>query len=118
MLLIDTLNTPKEDQSFARRQVADCLNIMPAGTSLAIFSVGQTLRMVRGFTNDRANQNGGHLAMPVSAIFLTDTGVTANRATRAGNALAADLEKLPAPVHVIDSAQGLDGLMLRFGRSR
>jgi VWFA-related protein len=55
--------------------------------------------------------------MPVSAIFLTDTGVTANQATRYGNALAADIEKLPAPVHVINSAQGLDGLMLRFGRS-
>jgi VWFA-related protein len=62
-------------------------------------------------------QNGGHLALPVSAVFLTDTGVKANQATRDGNALAADIEKLPAPIHVINSAQGLDGLMLRFGRS-
>ena len=54
VLLIDTLNTPKEDQSFARRQVAEYLNKMPAGTSLAIFSVGQTLRMVQGFTTDRS----------------------------------------------------------------
>jgi VWFA-related protein len=62
-------------------------------------------------------QNGGHLALPVSAVFLTDTGIKANKATRDGNALATDIEKLPAPVHVINSAQGLDGLMLRFGRS-
>ena len=27
---------------------------MPAGTSLAVFSLGQTLRMVQGFTTDRA----------------------------------------------------------------
>jgi VWFA-related protein len=62
-------------------------------------------------------RNGGHLALPVSAIFLTDTGVKANQPTRDGNALAADIEKLPAPLHVINSAQGLDGLLLRFGRS-
>jgi VWFA-related protein len=62
-------------------------------------------------------RNDGHLALPVSAIFLTDTGVKANQATRDGNALAADIEKLPAPLHVINSAQGLDGLMLRFQRS-
>ena len=54
VLLIDTLNTPKEDQSFARRQVAEYLKKMPAGTSLAIFSLGQTLRMVQGFTTDRS----------------------------------------------------------------
>jgi VWFA-related protein len=62
-------------------------------------------------------QNGGQLALPVSVVFLTDTGVKVNHATRDGNALAADIEKLPAPVHVINSAQGLDGLMLRFERS-
>lgn len=54
VLLIDTLNTPKEDQSFARSQVAEYLKKMPAGTSLAIFSLGQTLRMVQGFTSDRS----------------------------------------------------------------
>jgi VWFA-related protein len=54
VLLIDTLNTPKEEQSFARRQVADYLKKMPAGASLAVFSLGQTLRMVQGFTTDRA----------------------------------------------------------------
>ena len=77
----------------------------------------QQMAAVRQGLERFLRQNGGHLAMPVSAIFLTDTGVTANQATRDGNALAADIEKLPAPVHVINSAQGLDGLMLRFGRS-
>jgi VWFA-related protein len=77
----------------------------------------QQMAAVRQGLERFLRQNGGHLAMPVSAIFLTDTGVKANDATRDGNALAADIEKLPAPVHVINSAQGLDGLMLRFGRS-
>src|SRR6201996_5687307 len=77
----------------------------------------QQMAAVRQGLEKFLRQNGGHLALPVSAIFLTDTGVTANQATRDGNALAADIENLPAPVHVINSAQGLDGLLLRFGRS-
>jgi len=77
----------------------------------------QQMAAVRQGLERFLRQNGGHLALPVSAIFLTDTGVKANQATRDGNALAADIENLPAPVHVINSAQGLDGLMLRFGRS-
>jgi VWFA-related protein len=77
----------------------------------------QQMAMVRQGVERFLRQNGGHLALPVSAVFLTDTGVKANQATRDGNTLAADIERLPAPVHVINSAQGLDGLMLRFGRS-
>ena len=77
----------------------------------------QQMAEVRQGVEKFLRQNGGHLALPVSAIFLTDTGVKANQATRDGNALAADIENLPAPVHVINTAQGLDGLMLRFGRS-
>jgi VWFA-related protein len=77
----------------------------------------QQMAAVRQGVEKFLRQNGGQLALPVSAIFLTDTGVKANQATRDGNALAADIERLPAPVHVINSAQGLDGLMLRFGRS-
>ncbi len=77
----------------------------------------QQMAAVRQGVEKFLRQNGGHLALPVSAIFLTDTGVKANQATRDGNALAADIEKLPPPVHVINSAQGFDGLMLRFGRS-
>jgi VWFA-related protein len=77
----------------------------------------QQMAMVRQGVEKFLRHDGGHLALPVSAIFLTETGVKTNQATRDGNALAADIEKLPAPVHVINSAQGLDGLMLRFGRS-
>jgi VWFA-related protein len=77
----------------------------------------QQMAVVRQGVEKFLRQNGGHLVLSVSAIFLTDTGVKANQATRDGNALAADIEKLPTPVHAINSAQGLDGLMLRFGRS-
>jgi VWFA-related protein len=77
----------------------------------------QQIAVVRQGVDKFLRQNGGHLVLPVSAVFLTDTGIKANKATHDGNALAADIERLPPPVHVINSAQGLDGLMLRFGRS-
>ncbi len=77
----------------------------------------QQMAVVRQGVQKFLRQDSGHLALPVSVILLTDTGIKANRATHDGNALAADIEKLPAPVHVINSAQGLDGLILRFGRS-
>ncbi len=54
VLLIDTLNTPKEDSIYVRERVGSFLKSMPPGTSLAVFSLGQTLRMVQGFTTDRS----------------------------------------------------------------
>jgi VWFA-related protein len=54
VLLIDTLNTPKDDLIYVRQRVSDFLKKMPPGTSLEVFSLGQTLRMVQGFTSDRA----------------------------------------------------------------
>ncbi|MFL6427110.1 MAG: VWA domain-containing protein, partial [Acidobacteriaceae bacterium] len=54
VLLIDSLNTSKEDMSYVREQVGSFLKKMPLGSSLAVFSLGQTLRMVQGFTTDRA----------------------------------------------------------------
>lgn len=54
VLLIDTLNTPKEDSIYVRERVGSFLKSMPPGTSLAVFSLGQKLRMVQGFTSDRA----------------------------------------------------------------
>jgi VWFA-related protein len=54
VLLIDTLNTPKDDLIYVRTRVADFLKKMPPGTSLEVFSLGQTLRIVQGFTSDRA----------------------------------------------------------------
>lgn len=102
-------------------RAADGLAAEPRAEIVLILDTMNTsfeqMAMVRQGVEKFLRQNGGHLALPVSAIFLTETGVKANQATRDGNALAADIEKLPAPVHVINSAQGLDGLMLRFGRS-
>jgi VWFA-related protein len=111
-------NNPQPIQSF---RAVDGLTAEPPVEVVLVLDTMNTsfqqMAEVRQGVEKYLRQNGGHLALPVSAIFLTETGVKTNQATRDGNALAADIEKLPAPVHVITSAQGLDGLMLRFGRS-
>jgi VWFA-related protein len=67
VLLIDTLNTPKQDSIYVRERVGSFLKSMPQGTSLAVFSLGQTLRMVQGLTADRA--------MLLAAVENNKTGV-------------------------------------------
>jgi VWFA-related protein len=48
VLLIDTLNTPKDDLIYVRARVGDFLKKMPPGTSLEIFSLGQNLSIPSG----------------------------------------------------------------------
>jgi VWFA-related protein len=62
-------------------------------------------------------QNGGHLASPVSIVFLADTGVKISKPSKDGNSLSADLKKLPTPIRVLGSAQGADGAQDRSQRS-
>ena len=111
-------NRPQPIVSF---RAADVLAAEPPAEIVLVLDTMNTsfqqMAMVRQGVEKFLQHDGGHLPLPVSAIFLTETGVKTNQATRDGNALAADIEKLPAPVHVINSAQGLDGLMLRFARS-
>jgi VWFA-related protein len=55
VLLLDSLNTQAVDQTYVRPQMAKYLQAAiaaPNGARLAIFTLGQKLRMVRGFTAD------------------------------------------------------------------
>lgn len=62
-------------------------------------------------------QNDGHLALPVSIVFLADTGVKLNKPSRDGEALAQDLKKLQTPMRVLNPAQGAEGAQDRSQRS-
>jgi VWFA-related protein len=53
ILLFDMLNTPAQDQTYAREQMLQCLREMPKGKYLALFVLGTHLQMVQGFTDDR-----------------------------------------------------------------
>ena len=51
VLLYDALNTPLEDQATARKDMLDFLK-KNSGRKIAIFVLGDNLRMVQGFTSD------------------------------------------------------------------
>jgi VWFA-related protein len=88
VLLLDTMNASSEDVVLERQGIDKFLRL-----------------------------NGGRLALPVSIVFLADTGVKLNKASRDGNALAEDLEKVQTPMRVIGSAQGAEGAQDRSQRS-
>src|ERR1035437_3526198 len=54
ILLLDSLNTPVQDQSYVHKQIMDFLKTMEPGTRTAIFMLGSKLRFVQGFTTDNS----------------------------------------------------------------
>lgn len=52
VLLLDGLNTPFAGQREVRRQMLQALSGIPAGTPLAVFTLGSRLQMITGFTTD------------------------------------------------------------------
>jgi VWFA-related protein len=54
VLLIDALNTPQADQMRVRQAIVDTLQEIPAGTQIAVFSLNEKLRLIRGFNGDPA----------------------------------------------------------------
>ena len=51
VLLYDILNTPLEDQLYARKQMLDFLK-KSSGRKIAVFVLGDSLHLVQGFTSD------------------------------------------------------------------
>ena len=54
VLLLDSLNTPLEDQSYVHKQAMIFLRNLHPGSRMAIFSMSLGLRFVQGFTDDPA----------------------------------------------------------------
>ncbi len=52
VLLLDALNTDKEDQIYVHNQIMEFLKKMQPGTRTAIFTLSSRLRMIQGFTSD------------------------------------------------------------------
>lgn len=63
-------------------------------------------------------ENGGHLAQPVSIFVLRDTGLQALRQPSTdGNELAAEIEKLPSSLRVNTHETGANGEVERYNES-
>ena len=52
VLLLDSLNTDQQDQTYVHQQILDFLKTMQPGIRVAVFVLGEKLRMVQGFTTD------------------------------------------------------------------
>ncbi len=52
VLLLDSLNTDQQDQTYVHGQIMNFLKTMQPGTRVAIFTLSSQLRMVQGFTTD------------------------------------------------------------------
>jgi hypothetical protein len=52
VVLFDILNTPTDDQLFARQEMIEFLKALPRGQPVALFTLGYDLRMVAGFTTN------------------------------------------------------------------
>jgi len=52
VLMLDTLNTDRQDQAYVHRQMVNFLKTMQPGLRVAVFVLGSKLRMVQGFTTD------------------------------------------------------------------
>lgn len=49
VLLLDAMNTPIQDQAYVRKQMIEYLKSVPANSYMAIFVLGNRLRLVQGF---------------------------------------------------------------------
>jgi VWFA-related protein len=72
VLVLDSLNTPLDDQTHVRTQMLKYLKKIPAGRRMAIFALGTQLRLLQGFTDDPAlltaainNQKNGKQVSPL-----------------------------------------------------
>jgi VWFA-related protein len=54
VLLLDSLNTPLEDQAYVHKQALKFLKTMKPGSRMAIFTMGLGLRFIQGFSDDPA----------------------------------------------------------------
>jgi len=89
VLLLDTLNTPQQDQAYVHNEIRDFLKKMQPGTRVAIFALGSKLRYVQGFTTDTA--------VLLAALNDKEKGAAPVKRSRdSGDAAdeAADLERL------------------------
>jgi len=55
VILLDGLNTPQQDQSYVRDQILAFLKATPGDAPVALFTLGDRLRLVLGFNGSRAD---------------------------------------------------------------
>jgi VWFA-related protein len=96
LLLFDMLNTPPEDQQWARKQMLLALQKLPSGQQVALFVLGRSLQMIQGVSGDSDTLIKAATAMVPGPASLTESflqhqaEVDRNRSSVGGPTLAGD----------------------------
>jgi VWFA-related protein len=124
VLLLDALNTPLKDQTYARAQMLKYLHTIPAGTEIAVFTLASRLRIVSGFTtNTEAIEQALNLKhTPTQKSLMTDpAGDQAEKAAEQG--MAAEIPEMLAEIRdfqqdrrVFQREQRVDITLAAFGQ--
>jgi VWFA-related protein len=79
IVLFDILNTPTDDQMFARQQMIEFLKTLPRGQRVALFTLGYDLKMIAGFTTstDDLIAAANKVKPGVSALLDTEQDLAA-----------------------------------------
>jgi VWFA-related protein len=87
VLLMDALNTAEGDQSYVHKEMVRYLASIPKGTRIAIFMLGEKLRIIQGFTQDSTvlRASIARLATNPSASALLPTTAGSNASNAAVN---------------------------------
>ena len=81
VVLLDSLNTPLIDQAMVRKEMISYLKAIPAGTKIAIFTLGAHLRMVSGFSTSTCKLSESAAARWASCRWVGDDTITASSAS-------------------------------------
>ncbi|HLH08709.1 MAG TPA: VWA domain-containing protein [Terriglobales bacterium] len=75
VVLLDVLNTPQQDQQYARKQMIQFLRELPPGQKVALFVLGTKLRMMQGFSgsSDRLTQAAESILSNTSPVLTTNS---------------------------------------------
>ncbi len=87
VLVLDSLNTPLDDQRFVRAQMLRYLKKLEPGRRMAIFILGTQLRLLQNFTDDPAflaaaiNQRKNGVGAQISPLLQTNAETAATQET-------------------------------------
>jgi VWFA-related protein len=87
VLVLDSLNTPLDDQRFVRAQMLKYLKKLEPGRRIAIFILGTQLRLLQGFTDNPAllvaaiNERKNGAGAQISPLLQSDAEAAATQET-------------------------------------
>lgn len=85
VILFDTLNTDRQTLSRGRKQLLEYLSTIPPNTKVALFTLGNELHLVHGFTEDteELKEAAKHLSSTPNPIFRQAREVSEDKALAA-----------------------------------